>query len=266
MFKLSSSNKYISLKTPKYFFRVGGSVSNDIHPANDEISQLRELLTIRFSSEELKALSEALSDMHNEVVAYTFIDDDCLFCNEAVKLMNTISRASPQHNNEKLLKHVVIHKSGHRELFERLNIERVPTIILLNGAIRYIGVPAGEEIRGLVETIIRISTGETGLSRNVIRKLESIDCNVKIRVIVTPLCPYCPYAVLLANMIALEDFKAGRRNITIEIVEAFENTDIADSYGITNVPAIIINDSLAYVGVPYEDEFVEMMRSTCRKL
>ncbi|MCD6278059.1 MAG: thioredoxin family protein [Desulfurococcales archaeon] len=238
---------------------MGGS-SDQI---NDEISQLKELLMVKFSGEELKALAEALSDMRNEVTAYTFIDNDCLFCNEAVKLMNTISAVSPKHNDHKLFKHSIIHRSTRRDLFEKLKIERVPTTILLNGAIRYVGVPAGEEIRGLVETIIRISTSESGLSSSAVKKLEEVECDIKVRVIVTPLCPYCPYAVLLANMTALEAFKQGKENVVAEIVEAFENPDIADSYGITNVPAIIVNDVLAYVGVPYEEEFIEILRKVC---
>ena len=65
-------------------------------------------------------------------------------------------------------------------------------------------------------------------------------------------------------MIALESFKAGGRVIT-EVIEAFENPDIADYYGITNVPAVVVNDTLAFVGVPYEEEFVETIRKTCQR-
>ena len=239
-------------------------MGRDAYLTDEEVSQLKELLTVRFSSEELRALSEALSDMRNKVTAYTFVDNDCLFCDEAVELMNTLSKASPRSNQENLLRHVVVHRSKNKELFSKLGIERVPTIVFLDGAIRYVGVPAGEEIRGLVETIIRISTGDSGLSKDVIKKIEGLNCEVRIRVIVTPLCPYCPYAVLLANMVALESFKTGKREVTVEVIEAFENPDIADSYGITNVPAIIVNNALAYVGVPYENEFVEIMEKMCR--
>ncbi|MCD6340800.1 MAG: thioredoxin family protein [Desulfurococcales archaeon] len=239
-------------------------MSEDAYLTNDEVSQLKELLAVRFSSEELRALSEALSDMHSEVTAYTFVDDDCLFCNEAVELMNILSKASPRSNQKNLLKHVVVHRSKNKELSRKLGIERVPTIVFLEGTIRYVGVPAGEEIRGLVETIIRISTGDSGLSRDIIRKIEDLDCEIRIRVIVTPLCPYCPYAVLLANMVALESFKMGKKKVTAEIIEAFENPDIADSYGITNVPAIVVNNTLTYVGVPYENEFVEIIEKMCQ--
>ncbi len=238
-------------------------MSKGAHLSNDEVNQLKELLAVKFSDEELRALSEALSDMRNEVTVYTFVDDNCTFCNEAVELMNILSRASPRSNQENLLRHVIIHKSKNMKLFNELGIERVPTIVLLDGAIRYVGVPAGEEIRGLVETIIRISTGDSGLSKDVVKKIENLDCEVGIKIIVTPLCPYCPYAVLLANMVALEGFKMNKK-ISVEIVEAFENPDIADSYGITNVPAIVVNNILAYVGVPYENEFIEILEKACQ--
>ncbi|MEM4832045.1 MAG: thioredoxin family protein, partial [Sulfolobales archaeon] len=144
-------------------------------------------------------------------------------------------------------------------LFERFGISRIPSIAMIEGHIKYTGMPAGEELRGLIETIIRLSTGDSGLSERSIKKISELKAPVYVEVIVTPTCPYCPYVALMANMIAYEAYKSGNRAVISDIVEAYENPDIADSYNIMSVPAVAINKQIAFVGLPYEEQFVDLI-------
>ncbi|MGC8675677.1 thioredoxin family protein [Fervidicoccus sp.] len=45
-----------------------------------------------------------------------------------------------------------------------------------------------------------------------------------------------------------------------DTVEAYENTDIADKYNVMSVPVIAINGEVAFVGLPYEVDFVEKVK------
>ncbi|MEM1712318.1 MAG: thioredoxin family protein, partial [Acidilobaceae archaeon] len=126
---------------------------------------------------------------------------------------------------------------------------------------RWTGIPAGEEIRALVETIMRISENESGLEEETKNILRTLKGKVHIETIVTPSCPYCPYAVLLAHMMAYEAYKQGNPIILSEAVEAYENPDVADKYGVMSVPAIAINGRLVFVGVPYEEDFIEYIKA-----
>ncbi len=223
-------------------------------------SGMDEVFRVRFSSEEINALREALSDMVNPVTAFVFIDDKCRYCRDTVELMDIISRVSPKSDNEKLLKLVVIHRKEDREgLFEKFGVYRVPTVALLNGYIKYVGMPAGEEIRSLVETIIRLSTGDSGLSANTKNVLANLKGKVVIDVFVTPICPYCPYAALLANMFAFESYVSGNKSLRVDIIEAFENPDIADRYNVFNVPTIVVNNVVEFIGVPTEQELLSIV-------
>ncbi len=212
---------------------------------------------VKLSKEEMEELRETLEDMEKPVDVHFFVGPNCEYCDEALKLAKILDEASPVRNGEKLVRVHIWEKGKHDEEFKKQRVERIPTVTLLDGVIRYTGVPAGEEIRGLVETIIRVSTDDSGLDESTIERIRRIDKPVHIEVVVTPQCPYCPYAALLANMFAFEAWKAGKRDFIADTVEAYENPDIADKYNVTSVPAIAVNGVLVFVGVPYEEDFID---------
>ncbi len=223
-------------------------------------------LGVDFDQETREALREALADMVNPVDIHVFVADACEYCDATVKLIENIAAESPEKGGGKLIRVHIHRREDGDEFFEKHGVERVPAVTMIDGMIKYTGIPAGEEVRGLVETIIRISTGDSGLDESTKRFLaEELDKPVHVETIVTPQCPYCPYAALLANMFAYEAWKAGKRNFLSETVEAYENPDIADKYSVMSVPAIAINGMLAFVGVPYEEDFVRRIREIVKE-
>jgi glutaredoxin-like protein len=217
-----------------------------------------EPLRVEIDAETREGIREALEDMVNPVTINVFIGPGCTYCDETLKVARVLEEEAPVRNGRKLITVNVYEKGVHDDEFKRQGVERIPTLTLLDGVIRYTGTPAGEEIRGLVETIIRISQNDSGLDERTVRILrEELTEDVHVEVLVTPQCPYCPYAALLTNMFAFEVWRAGRRNFISDTVEAYENPDIADRYGVTTVPAIAINGVLAFVGVPYEEDYIE---------
>lgn len=225
-----------------------------------------EMFAVDFSKAEREAIHEALLDMKNPVEVLVFISDMCKYCDATVKLIKTIQEESPQVNNNKLITMKVYHRRHSAEIFERYNIERTPAVVLLDGQVRYVGIPAGEEIRGLIETIIRISQGTSGLSENTVNMIKQIDVPVRIETIVTPSCPYCPYAALLANMFAHESWKSGSKSIVSEVIEAYENVDIAEKYGVMTVPTVAINGEVEFIGVPYEEDLISRIIEKVRRI
>ncbi len=217
-----------------------------------------EMFKVDLSKEDIEELESTLKDMKEPVEVLTFIDSKCRYCSNTVRLMEILSNASPLARGSNLIRHMVIRREADEAgLFRKHNIARVPTVVMIDGLIRYTGMPAGEEIRGLIETVIRLSTGDSGLSERSIKEISELKGRVQVDVIVTPTCPYCPYAALLANMFAFESFKSGSRMITTNTIEAYENPDVADNYGVMSVPTIAINGEVEFVGVPYEDQLLE---------
>ena len=222
-----------------------------------------EFYYLDLSPEFINELRETLADMVNPVRVDVFTGPNCETCDDTVKLLRAMSEASPVRGGRRMLevRFYDYTRRGDLEEFRRQGVDRVPAVTLLDGTIKYLGIPAGEEIRGLVETIMRISEGESGLEEATKRELKRLQGSVKIEIIVTPACPYCPYAALLANMFAYESYKAGSASIVSEIVEAYENTDIAEKYRVMSVPTVVVNGHVVFVGVPYEEDFLEYVKA-----
>lgn len=203
---------------------------------------------LEVDEETKKALREALKDMVNPVECMVFVtkDPECTYCETTVQLCKLLSETS---NGKVVAKIFYEERDEDKKMFKQYKVIRKPSILLYNGYIRYTGIPAGEELKGLIETLIRLSTGNPGLSNETMDALRSqLKGKAYIEVIVTPTCPYCPYAALEVNMFAF----ASKGKIMADIVEAMENPDIADYYGITVVPAIVINGNVEFIGVPKE--------------
>ncbi|MCI4459541.1 MAG: thioredoxin family protein [Acidilobus sp.] len=215
---------------------------------------------VEFDEDFIRELKDTLAYMVNPVTIDVFIDDPsrCETCEDAYKLMKTIADASPVRQGKKMIELRVFSRSRPEDLeeFKRQNVERVPTVAMLGGVIRYTGTPAGEEVRGLIETIMRISENESGLEPETKKSLANLKRAVHIEVVVTPSCPYCPYAALLANMFAYEAWKQSNPKVIADTVEAYENMDIAEKYGVMSVPAIALNGIMSFIGVPYEEDFI----------
>jgi len=214
-----------------------------------------------FTEEVRTALAEALRDMRDPVDVYVFIDSNdrtCRYCEVTKRFLKFMEETSPRGSEGRLLRVHIVDRAKDNKLFEEFKVTRVPTVALMNGKIRWTGSPLGEEVRALVETIIRISQKESGLSETTKSLIKNkLNGEVLIETIVTPSCPYCPYAALMANMIAYESCLANKCNVISDIIEAYENQDIAEKYGVMSVPTMAINGSVEFIGVPYEENLIQ---------
>lgn len=142
------------------------------------------------------------------------------------------------------------------EVAKKHNVISAPTVLIHPEKynIRYTGAPAGEEGWGFVETIVRASKGESGLSEASKKELKKVKDKKHIQVFVTPSCPYCPQAVLTANILAIEV----PDRVSAECVEAYENPELANKFSVSSVPLAVINESLenTILGARPEADFV----------
>ena len=214
---------------------------------------------MEWTPEVRESLREALADMVNPVEVLVFVEEGCEYCDATVEMIKVMSEESPKKDGQPLLRYKVFYRGKDDEAFDKYKVDRVPSVLLLDGYIRYTGIPAGEEIKGLVETIIRISEGESGLEEETKQSLSKLNGCYYIENVVTPQCPYCPYAALMINMFAFEAKKQGKACVTADTVEAYENEDIANKYNVMSVPTIAINGHVEFVGLPYEEDLMKKL-------
>lgn len=224
---------------------------------------IEEMFRVSMTEEDVSMLRETLSTLRKPVKLKLFTSKDrrkCFSCAETEKLLTLLQESSPPFGEGKTIELDIVDISEEHDLAKKYGIEKPPTILLLDGAITYLGMPAGEELKGFIETIIRISTDDNGLAESTVKELANLQGKAVIEVIVTPPCPYCPYAALMANMFAFVSKVFGKGNVKSYIVEAYEFPEIADKYSVTTVPTIAVNGRVVFIGLPYEGQLLRIVK------
>jgi glutaredoxin-like protein len=208
-----------------------------------------------FSTTDQKRIQELLAGMEKPVRLVHFTQTfECELCQETTRLLQDLVALSDKLSLETY--NFLLDK----DKVAQYRIDKVPATIV-EGAkdhgVRVYGFPAGYEMVVLLETILRVSQGESGLSPESIEKLRNLKSPLHIEVFVTPMCPYCPAAVRLAHQLAIEsDF------ITADMVEATEFPDLVQHYQVRGVPKTVINGTASIEGsLPESDYIDEIMNS-----
>ncbi|WP_299027617.1 thioredoxin family protein [uncultured Thermanaerothrix sp.] len=186
-------------------------------------------------------LHEVFNDLKNPVKIVFFGDDaeSCEYCEDTRQLLSEVAELAP----DKI--HLETYDfRANPELARTYRIERVPGFVILgvsgNGildyGVRYAGIPAGHEFTSLINDILNVSRQDSGLKPETRQELTKLHDPVSIQVFVTPSCPYCPRAVILAHQMAIQS-----PLIEAEMVEALEFPQLADKYGVSGVPHTVIH-------------------------
>jgi glutaredoxin-like protein len=121
----------------------------------------------------------------------------------------------------------------------RFGIEPIPAICHVGGkdhGIRIYGIPSGSEFPTLIETLLHLSTRESGFTEETLVSLKTLIKPVRLQVFVTPTCIYCPRAEMTGVQLAMESDL-----ISCDGVEISEYPDLAQKYGMMGVPTAVIN-------------------------
>ncbi len=202
-----------------------------------------------------QAIKETLLDGLKEEVhleVYTKAGQNDQFNDAAVSLVKAIAELSDK------LK-ASFHTIGDEQSVKR-NVTRSPTVLIAPDKyrLRYTGAPVGEEGRSFLVAILMASTGKTVLTEEALAKInDQLREKRDIQVFVSPTCPYCPQQVMSAFSAAIVKPDL----ISAEIVEIYENQDLAESLGSLAVPQTFINNTFTGAGLQPEPWFVESLLS-----
>lgn len=151
-----------------------------------------------------------------------------------------------------------------KEKAEGFGLEYAPGITVVKDGkgygVLFTGAPFGYEFTSLIEAIKMVSSGDTALEDEVRDKLRAISKPVRIKVFVTPSCPYCPRAVIIAHKFAFEN-----ENIVGEMIEAQEFPEISQLYNVYAVPKVVINETVEFEGALPEKQFLEYIMEAVGK-
>jgi len=112
---------------------------------------------------------------------------ECQYCKETRMIAEEIADLSDKISLE------VYDFEKDKEIVETYNIDKIPATVIMRGGdnpkdygIRYFGIPSGYEFSSLIEDIIMISGGESGLSQSTKEYLSNLKDPVHLQVFVTP--------------------------------------------------------------------------------
>ena len=170
---------------------------------------------------------------------------ECQFCAETRQIVEEVAALS-----DKIAVDVYDFVSD-KPTAELYGVDKIPAIAIVrmedgeetDYGIRFYGIPSGYEFTSIIEDILDVSSGDSGLQPKTKEAVAGIADAVHLQVFVTPTCPYCTQAVRLAHKLAMES-----ELITADMVEAIEFPHLANKYHVYGVPRTVINESMHQEG------------------
>src|SRR5690242_1950496 len=134
--------------------------------------------------EDVVQIRERFSELVNPVKLVHFTQELNLeYGREARQLLEEVAATSDKITLE------VFNFLIDKEKVAEYGIDKVPATVVHNGknyGIRFYGLPAGYEFANLLDAIIAVSAGQSGLSEESVGKLKAITQPVHLEVFVTP--------------------------------------------------------------------------------
>ena len=196
-----------------------------------------------------------LADLPNPVKLLMFTQAfECQYCAETRQLCEEIAELSDQISVQ------VFDFVADEDKAEQYGIDKIPAIAVVGAqdyGVRYFGIPSGYEFMSLLDGIKTVSMGEADLMPETLAFLEDLTELVHIQVFVTPTCPHCPRAVMLAHHLAIAS-----DNVMADMVEAIEFPHLSQKYSVMGVPRSVINETVHQEGAAPEPMFLERLKET----
>ncbi len=212
-------------------------------------------MSIQIDEETKKQLRSAFAGLVTPVKLVFFTQrNSCPACEQQKRLLEEV--ASLSDNITLQVYDLVLHGNQSRNY----RITKIPATAVVGEkdyGIRFYGVTAGYEFTSLLETIVMVSTGGSGLDPRLEAVVRSIREPVHLQVMVTLTCPFCPRMVHVANQLALVS-----DNIRSDMVESSEYPHLVQRYNVTGVPKTIINETHSFEGAVSADAaYLEILKA-----
>ena len=198
-------------------------------------------------------IKQELADLAGPVRLVMFTQEfECQYCAETRQLVEEVAALSGQLTAE------VYDFVTDKEKAEELGVDKIPAVAVIGTedyGVRFYGIPSGYEFTSLLHAIKLVAAGKPELSEETLQALAEMTEPVHMQVFVTPTCPYCPQAVVLAHHMAVAS-----PMIRADMVEATEFPHLVTKYQVMGVPRTVINETVHVEGAAPEPMVLEKLQ------
>lgn len=186
-------------------------------------------------------------------------DDSCEYCDLTHELLTELTGL----HSSLVLRTYDLYRDAERAT--ALGVDKAPAIVVLGGeeetdyGIRYYGLPSGYEFATLLQAIRIVGTDQAPVQPATQAFLAELTQPLHLQVFVTPGCPYCPRAAVLAYTLA-----HASPHITADTIEVSEFPELGDRYQVMGVPRTVIGEVVHVEGAAPEGMLLGKLREALR--
>jgi len=215
-------------------------------PGAGLLYELEKKMSELLNEDVKKQVREVFSGLPNPVQILFFGSrENCDYCNDTRQLLEEVVALSPS------LGLTVYDLQVDKATAKQYRVDKVPAFVvaardgetMADTGIQYAGIPSGHEFTTLIQDILLVSGRDSGLKETTREYLKALQKPIHLQVFVTPTCPYCPRAVVLAHQMAMENPGL----IRAEGVESMEFQEVANQFNVSGVPQTTINSGAGSV-------------------
>ncbi len=198
---------------------------------------------------DFKWLERTFAELKHDVTVLYFTEEvECRHCREERDLLIELVDLSHKLHLD------VYNFTADHDVAESYGVNKVPGLIIVGKkdyGVRYYGMPSDFEFRMLLEDIVRVSSGQSGLSPESVERVLTLESPVHLEVLTTPTCPFSNACIRLAHQMAMENDR-----ITADLVNLDDFPDLLERYKVTAAPTVVVNGDKFFYGVLSETEFI----------
>ncbi len=180
--------------------------------------------------------------------------DACASCVDQLELVKEVASLS----NKISLKSYDFVLNGDEVM--NYHVDKIPATVVVGKrtyGIRFFGLTAGFEFKTLIEDLIMVSSGRSGIDPRLEMLVQAIPDPVHLQVMASLTCPHCPKAVQIVHRFAFLN-----ENIKADMVDSAEFPYLAQKYSVTATPKTIINESYSFIGAyPEAAVYLEILKA-----
>lgn len=130
--------------------------------------------------------------------------------------------------------------------------EQAPPAFIVGKALRYSGVPVGNELAPFLDILSWRDPADTGLDEAVRERIAGIVLPAELKLYVTPQCHFCPKTVRLVAAFALVN-----PLLRVNIIDGLLFPELSENDGVRSVPTLILDNGLRWTGTIRTEEILE---------